>query len=162
MLSSVLELVPFSLSPTHAVVTAVLGRNMILGFYILLYVRWTTIAAEVVQKSVFLTFLACPLVSLISWWLFSSPTTKSSETSFQQLMHCIECTRVPQLILITIPLSLATVFKSFSCIWGHMLRSSFCCIPRLVKWDMVTARPNPPLFLNDLLSQITWQFCWDV
>ena len=31
MLSSVLELVPFSLSPTHAVVTAVMGRNMILG-----------------------------------------------------------------------------------------------------------------------------------
>ena len=57
MLSSILELVSFSLSPTHAVVTAVLGRNMILGFYILLYVRWTTIAAEVVQKSVFLTFL---------------------------------------------------------------------------------------------------------
>ena len=55
MLSSVLELVPFSLSPTHAVVTAVLGRNMILGRYMLFV--GTTIAAEVVQKSVFLTFL---------------------------------------------------------------------------------------------------------
>ena len=65
MLSSVLALVPFSLSPTHTVVTAVLGRNMILGFDMLLYVG-TMIAAEVVQKSVFLTFLACPLVSLIS------------------------------------------------------------------------------------------------
>ena len=65
MLSSVLELVPFSLSPTHTVVTAVLGRNMILGFDMLLYVG-TMIAAEVVQKSVFLTFLARPLVSLIS------------------------------------------------------------------------------------------------
>ena len=101
MLSSVLALVPFSLSPTHAVVTAVMGRNMILGCCYMLGQR-----------------LLLKLCKSLFSSLFSSPTTKSSETSFQQLMHCIECTRVPQLIPITIPLSLATVFKSFKLYLG--------------------------------------------